>query len=271
MCIFSGNVQSVSKTRIFARTESGGKQVLAYQMEYAADKSLAMILPLPVAAATESIDFIDLSSSEDFFSILDAHFPIPKQISRSLSFGLKSLDDTDTLEVHQVGNFVASFVPTINDFSRLDSRFALPRATWDKIPAYADYGFAVFALYPAIPKQKDELQMPRSKSPRAREPQKLETIKPHPMAFSFATRWPNATFFPTVHIHDGKVHEEEHFDHSLYTQVNTTLMAKKLTDHEWKPSGHALSNLDKRIVDNERIGYKVQLEGMLENIDTILR
>jgi hypothetical protein len=53
--------------------------------------------------------------------------------------------------------------------------------------------------------------------------------------------------------------------------VNTTLMAKKLTDHEWKPSGHALSNLDKRIVDNERIGYKVQLEGMLENIDTILR
>jgi hypothetical protein len=35
------------------------------------------------------------------------------------------------LEVIQVGDFEASFVPTVKDFSRLDERFRLPSAVWD--------------------------------------------------------------------------------------------------------------------------------------------
>src|SRR5690606_16069404 len=97
------------------------------------------------------------------------------------------------LAVHEVGDFVASFVPTLADFRRLDPQFVIPQESWDKIPEYSDYGFAVFQL-------------------------KSLVGNPHPMAFEFTTRWPDRIFFPTVHIHDGEVHDREEFDHTLYLQ-----------------------------------------------------
>ena len=47
---------------------------------------------------------------------------------------------------HRVGAYDASFVPTASDFARLDPRFRLPDAVRGRVPAYADYGFAVFKL-----------------------------------------------------------------------------------------------------------------------------
>jgi hypothetical protein len=41
----------------------------------------------------------------------------------------------------------------------------------------------------------------------------------HPMAFAFPTRHPDRLFFPTVHVHDGKVHTAAEFDHQLYCQA----------------------------------------------------
>ncbi len=38
------------------------------------------------------------------------------------------------LSVQQVGDYIASFVPTMADFSRLDPQFLIPKETWDKIP-----------------------------------------------------------------------------------------------------------------------------------------
>jgi hypothetical protein len=38
------------------------------------------------------------------------------------------------------------------------------------------------------------------------------------MALSFPVREGGKLFFPTVHIHDGKVHPTERFDHTLYAQ-----------------------------------------------------
>lgn len=40
----------------------------------------------------------------------------------------------------------------------------------------------------------------------------------HSMAFSFPRRNPKALFFPTVHIHVGKVHSEAEFANVLYCQ-----------------------------------------------------
>ena len=34
----------------------------------------------------------------------------------------------------------------------------------------------------------------------------------------FNTRHPDTLFFPTLHIHDGAVHAEEDYDHTLYFQ-----------------------------------------------------
>jgi hypothetical protein len=98
------------------------------------------------------------------------------------------------LKVHAVGSFEASFVPGLRDFSRLDPRFRLGDDVWRQLPAYEDYGFAVFKL---------------AKGRKARI---------HPMAFRFPTRAPDALFFPTVHVHDGAVHRVAEFDHRLFYQ-----------------------------------------------------
>ena len=38
------------------------------------------------------------------------------------------------------------------------------------------------------------------------------------MAFAFPTALTGQVFFPTLHIHDGKIHDREVFDHTLYMQ-----------------------------------------------------
>ena len=128
---------------------------------------------------------------DTFFDELADGFPfhLPPSIGCSAPFDPTSRHD---LEVVEVGNYIASFVPTISDFDRLDSQFTLPNETWEKIPGYKKFGFAVFQLAAG-------------------------SLKPHPMAFEFQSE-NDDLFFPTVHIHDGEVHESEEFDHILYMQ-----------------------------------------------------
>jgi hypothetical protein len=107
------------------------------------------------------------------------------------------------LEVHEVGDFIASFVPTLGDFDRLDARFRLPTETWNKLPEYSDWGFAVFQL--------------RAASPRSGKA-KARARRIHPMAFLFPTRLAESLCFPTLHIHDGQVKKHAMFDHALFFQ-----------------------------------------------------
>jgi hypothetical protein len=166
-------------------------------MSYTANTDLAMILPLPAAtpASEQTLHFISLKGYASFFDDMASGFP--RESARSVGVPREGgyPGGGNPLAIHEVGDFVASFVPTLGDFARLDRRFRLPQQTWQQIPAYADYGFAVFKL------------RARSKA----------TIV-HPMAFEFKTRTPNILFLPTVHIHDGIVHPSERFDHTLYVQ-----------------------------------------------------
>lgn len=59
MCCFSLSVQRVANTRIFSRRLDETRQGIAYQMEFAADSDLAMILPLPVVprSGEEAVKF----------------------------------------------------------------------------------------------------------------------------------------------------------------------------------------------------------------------
>lgn len=194
MCCFARPVNTVRNTRIFARPTGQGSQFLVYQMSYESAEENAMILPIPVRrpASEQSVRFLDLKGYPDFFRDLDAGFPyIPSKFQFGCSAG-STVDSAGRLDVHEVGNYVASFVPTIADFERLDSRFTLSPETWSRIPQYQDYGFAVFQLASGH-------------------------LEPHPMAFEFETA-SDSIFFPTVHIHDGQVHDEEEFDHELYVQ-----------------------------------------------------
>ncbi|HUE73469.1 MAG TPA: hypothetical protein VMP01_21505 [Pirellulaceae bacterium] len=192
VCIFSQPVISVNNTQIFARKTESNSQFVVYQMNYESAHQNAMILPVPVRrpAHEDSLRFIDLSHYETFFDDLANGFPLRRE-GIGCSAGTTTAAVAE-LEVFKVGNYIASFVPTLADFSRLDERFTLPKATWAKIPQYQHYGFAVFQLAEGA-------------------------LKPHPMAFEFESEI-KSLYFPTVHIHDGQVHPTEEFDHVLYLQ-----------------------------------------------------
>lgn len=200
MCCFSAPVQSVANTKIFARKASQNRQYLVYEMLYAAERPVAMILPLPIdpARRKQGARFINLKEYPRFFADMAKGFPEPRRGGLFKSRTAEAVVASAPLPVESVGDFVASFVPSQNDFARLDRRFVIPRQTWEQIPAYRDYGFAVFQLREA-----------RGRGTQA-----------HPMALEFTTRTPNRLFFPTVHIHDGRVHDYEQFDHTLYFQRN---------------------------------------------------
>jgi hypothetical protein len=246
MCCFSGNVRFVDSTRIFARMSEPSRQALAYQMKFGADKDLAMILPLPVPAGTgeNALRFINLEGYVSFFADLNSGFPPPRSFGKAVAL---AAGPPAKLEVVQVGSFEASFVPGSADFDRLDPRFSIPKATWDKIPLYADYGFAVFKL------REGEHDV-------------------HPMAFTFPTRNPGKLFFPTVHIHDGEVHEKEEFDHQLFCQVNnSSLFAMTRWDEsERLASSFTKPELSKQLIIGDKHVYHRRLSGLRENLDIIL-
>ena len=201
MCMFARPVVSVADTRIFVHMTGPGRQLLVYEMSYAAADDLAMILPLPVASRDEetAVKFIDLSPLPDFFNLLDQLIQLPPEWISIGSGNLLSEFGEEVrppLKVREVGAFDASFVPSLADFDRLDARFRLPDNVWAKLPQHADYGFAVFKL---------------------RETGKsLKHV--HPMAFEFLTRLTDTLFIPTVHVHDGQVHPQAWFDHIVYLQ-----------------------------------------------------
>lgn len=240
MCCFVGDVE-VFDTNLFARLTGHGTQLLVYQMRYQAAQPTAMILPLPVAlpAREESIRWLDLKGYPEFFTHLSARFPEPQ----SFSIGCSKAQEAEVksaLAVHEVGDFVASFVPSLADFDRLDPRFTLPKSVWAQFPQCHDYGFAVFQLA------------------------KLGGT-PHPIAFEFPTRWPDKLFYPTIHIHDGKAHPAEHFDHALYSQGMGAHGARS----EGRTSEGVALERALGIVLDEPL-WRMQLRGTYENKDVIL-
>ncbi|MFQ4139839.1 hypothetical protein PGN35_026345 [Nodosilinea sp. PGN35] len=222
MCIFSPPVSLVKGTNIFARHSEKSKQFLVYSMAYKANHDVAMILPLPVASHDENtaIRFIALDSYPDFFDDMLAGFPeLMPEMSRAPS---KSLGRSapEILKVYEVGEYNASFIPTLNDFDRLDPQFKLSRQVWERLPKYQSYGFAVFKLR-APDHGKERYISATEDNPYADRWSRLPSSRmkrPHPMAFEFVTRFPDKLFFPTIHIHDGQVHEVADFDHHLYYQ-----------------------------------------------------
>ncbi len=237
MCIFTGQAH-VSATKIFARMEAA-RQALVYSMSVEAKSPVAMILPLPTKQGTgfNELQFVNLEDYPDFFKDMEKGFPKP----RSKSFGIDTSRGMDHLEVHDVGAFVASFVPTMADFERLDPMFRLPAAAVE-YPGYDSYGFAVFQL----------------KSGRR---------DIHPMAFWFQPRNPSTLFFPTVHVHDGRLPDREMFDHALYLQGHD---AQRLVSSSPAVSFMNIEKAKGLIDPNEHV-HKVIIRGQEKNEDTTFR
>ena len=249
MCMFSRGVESVSHTKIFARTSTGVRQYLVYSMNVRSKEELAMILPIPVPKGTpdDAVKFISLQEYSNFFTDMATGFPKPKApASKGPPSRGESLSLPKPLAVVSVGSFEASFVPTIGDFSRLDERFRLPEATWNALPAYRSFGFAVFKL-------------------------KTGEQRVHPMAFEFPRANPAKLFFPTVHIHDGKVHARAEFDHTLYCQAP----GKSLSMSGWNESPRLAGQFIRAeraagMVDPNDHCYERIMRGMLRNEDILV-
>jgi hypothetical protein len=170
-------------------------------MKYTSRAPVAMVLPVPYAPVENGenggapLRFVDFSEYPDFFSKLASGFVVTGAGPGTL--GSELGDDEDApLAVERVGSFVASFVPRVADFARLDKRFRMSDDVWRALPQYRDWGFAVFQLDAG---DRGEV---------------------HPMSFLFRTREPGRVFFPTVHVHDGTVPQRAHFDHMLYAQTS---------------------------------------------------
>lgn len=241
MCCFSRTVEHVAQTKIFARASTDGRQFLSYAMTLEAPEDLAMVLPLPVPPSPpeDALRFIDLSGYPNFFADLDRAFQPPP--SRGPISG--AIPQPATLKVHEVGSFEASFVPAPRDFDRLDERFRLPPSAFDAVPHYHDYGFAVFKL-------------------------KRGKRSIHPMAFEFPRRSPNELFFPTLHVHDGRVHAKARFDHAIYCQTENPPARWETSD---TPAGGAIdAPRAQRLIDPDARLHRLTLVGDLPNRDTVI-
>jgi hypothetical protein len=174
-----------------------------------------------------------------------AGFPVPKP-TRGDKGKDKDKDHSNTLKVYEVGSFIASFVPGIKDFARVDERFKLPADVWDKLPQYKDAGFAVFQL-------------------------KKGAQKVHPMAFEFPRADAKKLFFPTVHIHDGTVKPRAKFDHALFCQPSgeENVMG---WEESTQPAGMFMKKLDQAhgMVDAKMHCYRKQLRGVMKNEDILV-
>jgi hypothetical protein len=247
MCCFSRPVTKVADTSIFARSSKNGRQFIVYSMMLSAKEDLAMILPIPVPKKSpeDSMRFINLEKYPEFFQDLRAGFPEPlPKGDRGRGPSLGKPKPAAKLKVVEVGSFEASFVPSVADFARLDERFRLPATVWDELPVYKDFGFAVFRLTKG-------------------------SAKVHPMAFEFPRANADHLFFPTVHIHDGKVHPKARFDHALYCQIGEN---DSLQLADWRESPqHARSfmKIDKvqGLLEADAHCYLKALRGSFDNKD----
>lgn len=244
MCCFSGKVQLVADTNIFARAAKDGKQFLVYSMRLDSKSEVAMILPIPVPKASpeDAVRFINLEKYPDFFDEMGTGFPPPKAEGRAKN-GLSLT--RGGLKVVEVGKFIASFVPSQKNFPRLDEKFRLPAGVWDKLPQYKDWGFAVFQL------TKGEQKV-------------------HPMAFEFPRASPTRLFFPTVHIHDGTVKDKAKFDHMLFCQITDEMLM------EWEESAQPADLFMNKIKEAQGLVnphghvYRKIMQGMLKNADVVV-
>jgi len=151
MCIFTGNPDGVSETRIFVApcsektTTSGwftswfqttnnnneikknGKQITVYGNTVSTSSPVAMILPVPNKdGSAHSIEMIDTSGvdADTFFSQLKECFPQPPKMKSLSTRGFLSTNaysaDSLELEVKRAGSYRYSVVPSMKDFDRLN-------------------------------------------------------------------------------------------------------------------------------------------------------
>lgn len=259
MCCFSGRVARVENTRIFARRVDDRTQALAYAMSVSAAEDLAMVLPLPTdpAAGEGAVGFVDLSAAPELFDALNTLYPT--RAKHLVPQALRA--PRQTLAVHTVGAFEASFVPAPEDFDRLDPRFRLAPSIVNALCTRERMGFAVFQLRGlalATPKPWWRRMLSSASAPSAR----AQAF--HPMGLTFRSRAPESLFLPTVHVHDGTLPDTATFDHTLFVQG-------AVDDEDWRRSASTpnddLVRRAKGMLTGSALVWRREMKGEFPNRD----
>jgi hypothetical protein len=193
MCIILSTVDKVANTKIYVSPDKENKrQLTVYSNEVATKEENAMILPVP---NPETIELLDLSNYPKFFEDCEACF------TRVPTLSLRSFQPMNAyaslLPVFQVGSYLASIVPSLYDFSRVN------RDVFD----YGDdlirvleknykegFGFILCVL-------------------------KKGSHTYHPFAYTHDIQTPNRLFIPTRHYHPGESNSTADWDHIIYSPI----------------------------------------------------
>lgn len=124
MCIFSGEVESVTNTRILISPLDENKQLTVYENQVQqSQKRNAMVLPVPNGG--DGIALLDLSNIKgDIWASCEALF-LPQTLG--LFTNSLSTKSSEFLEVFKVGGYLCSIALSIDDLSRISTNhFDLP-------------------------------------------------------------------------------------------------------------------------------------------------
>lgn len=87
------------------------------------------------------------------------------------------------------------------------------------------------------------------------------------MAFAFRTRAPSELFFPTVHVHDGRLEERARFDHELYCQARRAPAGWFAAQ---RPVGTHEAGKSQGLLSASAPCFRLLLAGLRENADVIV-
>jgi hypothetical protein len=180
MCIINNEVNSVSKTKIYASLNNDrSRQITVYsnKVDTSYDNN-AMILPL---VYPETVEFHDLSGYANFFDECSKCFEV-KDPTFGIYSSTNSLSLNKCLKIHNVGSYLASIANNIDDIKRINPKyFVISDGAYDVLKKNyknKNYGFIICKLKPG-------------------------NHEYHPFAYSHKAI-ADKLFIPTRHYHDGE-------------------------------------------------------------------
>lgn len=209
MCIFSGPVDQVSKTKIaiikifgsekkiinkkkFRMKVGRPMQMTIYENKVSIDSNgtgHAMILPFPLIKGVNRFKLVDLSNYDNVMNDIDELFPV----SKSTLSNAASYNSTDSIPVTTLGSYKVSVVPSLEDFSKVQlGEFNLTKDVAELLSQYysKNFGFVVCILQ--------------------------ESADFHPIAYIHEY---DEVFIPTRHHHSTEIYDPQ-IDHDIDTIFN---------------------------------------------------
>lgn len=195
MCIILSKVDKVSNTKIYVSPDKENKrQLTIYSNEVATKTKNAMILPVP---NPESIELLDLSNYPKFFEDCEnCFYNLPTLSMRSFN-PHSAYASASMLPVVRVGSYLASIVPSFDDFVRIDR--TVFDVNDDLFPILAknykeNFGFIICLLEEG-------------------------NHTYHPFAYTHLMKDKNRLFIPTRHYHPGGASSYADWDHVIYSPI----------------------------------------------------